>query len=622
MERNLNHLYEFGPYLLDSKERLLLRDGKAVPLTPKAFDVLLVLVEQAGHLVEKEELLNKVWPDSFVEENNLADNVSRLRKTLGEEESGQKFIETVPKRGYRFVAEVRNRRLQHIDDVKVTLKELKGDSDSGTLSAVAEESSKEPRRTHQNPYLNRVMIRDAAEFIVRNTEIEKVYSRIGAATPQSVSIVGERRIGKSSLLYHLSRPEIYSKNLTDSSRYVFVLVDLHGLGDLTVSDFFDLLLDEISVASGISRPHGMPNGYLAMKRFLLELDRSGRKLVLLWDEFESITRNRRFREEFFSFFRSVANRYDVAYVTTAVRELQEICHAESVAVSPFFNIFTNLYLRVFSPEEARELICGPSGRAQIPLDEHEPTLLDAAGYFPFLLRLACCSLFDQLAQGAQKERAVERARLQFAEEARPHVLYACQHMEPELRELLRLIANGESPPAKLSDLQEQLLRHGYLITTKQGLKLFSSFFPRWLDDFDKTPTWTGRTSAGLDAETRTLFAPGQRYTIIRELGSGGMSNVMLAHDNLLGQQVALKILNRILYSQPGMLLRFKRETALARELRHPNICPVFDLVEDAGRYKIAMKYIDGITLKDRIREARGIEALEFLDIARQILSGL
>jgi DNA-binding winged helix-turn-helix (wHTH) protein/Tfp pilus assembly protein PilF len=86
---------------------LLLRDGQTVPLTPKAFDLLSTLVEQPGHLFEKETLLKLVWPDSFVEDNNLADNISRLRKALGEGNGGQKFIETVPKRGYRFVAEVK-----------------------------------------------------------------------------------------------------------------------------------------------------------------------------------------------------------------------------------------------------------------------------------------------------------------------------------------------------------------------------------------------------------------------------------------------------------------------------------------------------------------------------------
>ena len=107
MQENLKHLYEFGPFRLDAEERLLLRDGEVVPLTPKAFDLLLALLEQPGHLLEKDALMKAVWPDSFVEENNLADNISRLRKALGEGENGQKFIETIPKRGYRFVAEVR-----------------------------------------------------------------------------------------------------------------------------------------------------------------------------------------------------------------------------------------------------------------------------------------------------------------------------------------------------------------------------------------------------------------------------------------------------------------------------------------------------------------------------------
>lgn len=107
MDKKLKALYEFGPFRLDAAERLLLRDGAAVPLTPKAFDVLLALLEQPGELLDKETLLKTVWPDSFVEENNLADNVFKLRKALGEGEHGQKFIETIPKRGYRFVAEVK-----------------------------------------------------------------------------------------------------------------------------------------------------------------------------------------------------------------------------------------------------------------------------------------------------------------------------------------------------------------------------------------------------------------------------------------------------------------------------------------------------------------------------------
>lgn len=107
MSLQTKHIYEFGPFRLDAAEHLLLRDGEAVPLTPKALDLLLALVERHGHLLEKDELLKKVWPDTYVEEANLASNISQLRKALGDGENGQRYIETVPKRGYRFVAVVR-----------------------------------------------------------------------------------------------------------------------------------------------------------------------------------------------------------------------------------------------------------------------------------------------------------------------------------------------------------------------------------------------------------------------------------------------------------------------------------------------------------------------------------
>ena len=100
-------MYEFGDFRLDASERLLSRRGATVPLTPKAVDLLLALVEQPGRLLDKEILLKTVWPDTFVEENNLADNIFKLRRVLGDGEHGSRFIETVPKRGYRFVADVR-----------------------------------------------------------------------------------------------------------------------------------------------------------------------------------------------------------------------------------------------------------------------------------------------------------------------------------------------------------------------------------------------------------------------------------------------------------------------------------------------------------------------------------
>src|SRR5882672_7407219 len=102
----LKHLYGFGSYRLDAMERVLLRDGQPITLPPKDLETLLVLVERAGHIVEKEELLEKVWPGVFVEEGNLARHIFNLRQVLGDSPDGRKYIETIPKRGYRFVAAV------------------------------------------------------------------------------------------------------------------------------------------------------------------------------------------------------------------------------------------------------------------------------------------------------------------------------------------------------------------------------------------------------------------------------------------------------------------------------------------------------------------------------------
>ena len=106
MEEKTQHLYGFGPFRLDPKECLLILDGTPVPLPPKAFEALLFLVENAGHLVDKDELMRRLWPDTFVEDGNVAKHVSLLRKILSEATNGREYIETIPKRGYRFVAEV------------------------------------------------------------------------------------------------------------------------------------------------------------------------------------------------------------------------------------------------------------------------------------------------------------------------------------------------------------------------------------------------------------------------------------------------------------------------------------------------------------------------------------
>jgi len=107
MRGQVNESYEFGPFRLDASERVLLRNGEILPLTAKAFDTLLVLLKSSGHLVERDELMQKVWPDTFVEEGNLSVTVSMLRKVLGDNANEPRYMATVAGRGYRFIGSVK-----------------------------------------------------------------------------------------------------------------------------------------------------------------------------------------------------------------------------------------------------------------------------------------------------------------------------------------------------------------------------------------------------------------------------------------------------------------------------------------------------------------------------------
>ena len=105
------------------------------------------------------------------------------------------------------------------------------------------------------------------------------------------------------------------------------------------------------------------------------------RLVLLLDEFESITKNPNFGADFFAFLRSMANTQEIAYVTTSARNLQELCHTQEIADSPFFNVFSNLHLGPFARREAMELIEQPSAQAGVPLGEYADAILKMAGLF-------------------------------------------------------------------------------------------------------------------------------------------------------------------------------------------------------------------------------------------------
>lgn len=200
-------LYEFGPFRLNVTERFLESGDKVVPLTPKVFDTLRVLVENSGHVLSKDELMQALWPDSFVEESSLTQNISLLRRALAEFEGERQYIETMPKRGYRFVGEVRECNLssremvqtnpavpQNLDEANQSY----DDSQNPVVLAKTKPSAllQIGRYTRSRMYLTVV----AGFAIIVCTSVfayrwQKNRTTLGTSRPQSIAVLPFQTIG-------------------------------------------------------------------------------------------------------------------------------------------------------------------------------------------------------------------------------------------------------------------------------------------------------------------------------------------------------------------------------------------------------------------------------------------
>jgi len=336
----------------------------------------------------------------------------------------------------------------------------------------------------RNPYFNRKMIKDSDDFYGRKREANLIYSMIDAPRPQCVSIVGNRRIGKSSLLYFIYDKNNRGKYIQNPDDFIFAFMDLQIDQDITEEEFLLALFEQLKLER-VEIDVDEDSPYDTLIKFASELEKNRKKLVVLLDEFESITGNPNFGHKFFSFLRSVANRYDVAYITSSVKELQKLCHTKEIAVSPFFNIFSSLYLRPFTMREARELIIKPSAAAGIPLVDYMDAIFQLAGTFPFFLQIACYTFFDVLLiEGELNIEDILEIEWRFLEEALPHFEYVWEQFSPVEKSVCLKLANGQEIEARERYALKVLERNGYVKKGEEGYALFSKVFNEYLSDLE------------------------------------------------------------------------------------------------------------------------------------------
>ncbi|MCS7079473.1 MAG: protein kinase [Chloracidobacterium sp.] len=487
-----------------------------------------------------------------------------------------------------------------------------------------------------NPYLNRVAIRDPAQFYGRRREVARIFSRLGAGRPQSIAVVGDRRIGKSSLLNYLCAPSVRERYLSRPEEYVFVFFDLQQRRRITLDDFLDAWLVEIERSAAL--PPSGKCGFDGIHAALDTLRATHRKLIAVFDEFDILTSNRAFSADFFAFLRALANNYEVAYVTSSGRDLQELCHAEQIADSPFFNIFTNIYLRAFPDDEATELIVQPSEAAGIPLAPYADEIRRLSGNFPFYLQIACSIYFEQLQESGRLDlAAVEEA---FDDEVRGHFRYLWEHFSADERAVCQALASGQPILREHTYVFEDFKRAGYVVLEADGSpRWFSRRFlplvlrpvrsvgehvtvpptleiPALLQPTSQDDTQSLQLNG---AATPTRFG---RFEVIERLGGGGMGDVFLARDGELGRKVAIKVLKARYAHQSETRRRFLREARMVSNLNHPNIATLYEIGEVEGVPYLVMEYIRGKTIAQCLREQGRFTCADVCRIGAQAAEGL
>ncbi len=277
-------------------------------------------------------------------------------------------------------------------------------------------------------------------FFGREREVEALYSAI--ATRQSRSIVGERKLGKSSLLSQLACPDSLSQHGFDPEQYAFIYVDLEGMANITYDEFWPEILDRLDLSLPFSQTEisemvqaaaAQPEvRFMQVRRLLRRIERSGLTLVVMLDEFESLASNPEFNSSFYGELRSLAGELGVVYLTASKHSLYDLTYQNADTLSsPFFNIFSEERLGLMPKSEVGCLLQGLSAKSgSKPFTQPEIDFLyDLAGPHPFFLNIAASYLYTMRQEPIPEMELLEKVGKRYKAEAEDHYRYLWDQLD-------------------------------------------------------------------------------------------------------------------------------------------------------------------------------------------------
>jgi hypothetical protein len=359
-----------------------------------------------------------------------------------------------------------------------------------------------------NPFTYGNPISDPRRFFGREHEIELIFSRLRNAEFESSSLVGERRIGKTSLLNYLADQDVRRRYDLLPGTHMFVYVDLQIMNqDVTPVRLWQRLLRQMGrvcqdpvvhqAIDEIRQQDAIDN--FALADLFDIIDDKNQYVVFVLDEFEKVTENSNFGTDFFYGLRSLAIQHHLALVTSSRRELIELCHSEAIRSSPFFNIFANLNLGLFTSDEAHELIETSVEGTGVVFDEDMVQMIfRIAGFHPYFLQAACYHTFESYKRPMPLLERAQLVSAQLYQEAGPHLAnywHSSDEYEKIVLTVLALLerrGRAGDQRFELSNLREyytrsdqtmsRLEKRGLIVEQEDGFKLFNAAFGDWITE--------------------------------------------------------------------------------------------------------------------------------------------
>lgn len=342
-----------------------------------------------------------------------------------------------------------------------------------------------------NPYIVGRPVKNPADFYGRADEVEEIFLNIQKLQP--VSLIGQRRMGRTSLLHYISSPAVAQKYV-DPQKYILVYVDFEGLTQLSQDQFWRLILNEIKrfaknsakkVILKMLKKENIDN--MDVYSIFQSFSDQNIRIVLCFDEFETVTLNKNFNAAFFMTLRYLVMSYEnVTYITVSYNNLRELTHSKEIQSSPFFNMFNEMRVGFFAWEDTMDLIFKPSQKEGVKFNDNDSHfVLDVAYHHPFFIQTACYELFkyrtkNKIVNGEELDLTTyETLKETLYTKLHSHFEYYWNKLTNKEKEKLKELSNFHWKTHKKDTTIRNLAKYCLLKEKNGECGIFSSIFRKF-----------------------------------------------------------------------------------------------------------------------------------------------